>query len=365
MINNKKTHEQFSKEIFAIFGNEYKIVGKYKDTNTNITMEHNVCGKVFLANPNRMINRGQGCPVCGRAKSAKSRTKKANDFKHDVLLTLGENYEVLGEYVNNKKKILMKHNVCRYKYEAMPVNILKGNKCPRCAGLVKKTTHEFREEVKVLTGEEYTVLGEYKNADSKIKMSHNLCDFKYKVTPSWFLRGARCPRCSMKMKKDTDTFKSEVFKLTKGNYEVVGEYESSHKKALMKHMECNKEYYVSPTRFLSGDRCPFCKESKAEKIIEKILLNNNIPFKQQHYFKDLKHKSYLTFDFFIEEKNLAIEYDGEFHYLPIYGKERLNSQKMKDKLKDNYCKNKNINLVRIPYWDFDKLEKIITDVIRR
>jgi len=366
MENNKRSHLQFKNQVITIFGKEYSLIGKYKNSKTPIEIKHNVCGIKFMASPDRMINRGQGCPTCGKQKSAKVRSKSTSQFKKDVRLTLGDDYEVLGNYENNKKKILMKHNVCGYEYEAIPVNILKGNKCPKCAGLVKKTTYQFIEEIHNLVGSEYSVVGDYSGADSKILFKHNNCGFEYKVTPSWFLRGSRCPKCGGTLKKTTEKFKAEISDLVGTEYSLIGEYESTHKKIKIKHNLCNREYNVSPTRFLAGDRCPFCKESKAEKIIEDFLKKNNIVFEREHGFPDLKDKSKLSFDFFLKERSIAIEYDGEFHYLPIYGTERLNQQRRRDRIKDNYSKSNKIKLIRIPYWDFDKIEDIInTEIIFR
>jgi hypothetical protein len=39
----------------------------------------------------------------------------------------------------------------------------------------KRTTEEFKEEVKKLTGDEYIVIGEYIGTNSKIKIQHNTC----------------------------------------------------------------------------------------------------------------------------------------------------------------------------------------------
>jgi hypothetical protein len=32
---------------------------------------------------------------------------------------------------------------------------------------------------------------------------------------------------------------------------------------------------------------------------------------------------------------------------------------VKDNIKDNFCKNNNIKLIRIPYYEFDNIEKIL------
>ena len=66
---------------------------------------------------------------------------------------------------------------------------------------------------------------------------------------------------------------------------------------------------------------------------------------------------WLYFDFYLPDYNCCIEYDGEQHYISTGyygGKEKLNRNQENDNIKNNYCKEHNIKLIRIPYWDFEK-----------
>ena len=68
------------------------------------------------------------------------------------------------------------------------------------------------------------------------------------------------------------------------------------------------------------------------------------------------------FDFWLYEKNIIIETDGPQHskYVKEFdGKDKTKYLKRmaKDTIKDEYCKVKKINLIRIPYEDFDNFEK--------
>ena len=40
-------------------------------------------------------------------------------------------------------------------------------------------------------------------------------------------------------------------------------------------------------------------------------------------------------------------------------KNRFIGRKVKDTIKTIYCKENNIKLIRIPYWDFDNIEEIL------
>ena len=66
------------------------------------------------------------------------------------------------------------------------------------------------------------------------------------------------------------------------------------------------------------------------------------------------------FDFYLPEYNLCIEYDGIQHFKVIgwNTQEKLNKTQEHDKIKDLYCKNNNIQLLRISYQDNYK-EKIL------
>jgi len=56
---------------------------------------------------------------------------------------------------------------------------------------------------------------------------------------------------------------------------------------------------------------------------------------------------------------MLIEYDGEFHFKKFYEDDGFETLQIHDKMKDEYCKNNNIPLLRIPYWDYDKIEEIV------
>ena len=79
------------------------------------------------------------------------------------------NIKLLSKYKDSITKIKCKCLTCGYEWEAVPSVLLRPNSgCPKCAGTLKKTTEDFKNEVFIIYGEEYTVLGEYVNAKTKI-----------------------------------------------------------------------------------------------------------------------------------------------------------------------------------------------------
>lgn len=119
---------------------------------------------------------------------------------------------------------------------------------------------------------------------------------------------------------------------------------------------------VVPSNIKSGTSFSCgCVKSKAEFTMSKILQENNVRFDSQKKFDGCVYKSSLFFDFYIPELNLCIETDGEQHYFPAKmfgGEEGFKYRKMCDQIKNTYCFEHNINLLRIPYTQFHRLEEI-------
>ena len=108
--------------------------------------------------------------------------------------------------------------------------------------------------------------------------------------------------------------------------------------------------------------CPLCNESKGEQRIEEILIENNIKYVYQYKFKNCKFKQQLPFDFYLPQYDILIEFDGEQHYQIIEyfgGLDGFIDRKIRDTIKNIYCQQNNIKLIRIPYWDFDNIEDIL------
>ena len=141
--------------------------------------------------------------------------------------------------------------------------------------------------------------------------------------------------------------------------------------------KCSCGWKASPSsRTTASNGCPVCKESKGEKKIRKILISFNLKeeknFKSQYRIEQCRDKRMLPFDFCIFKDNkqkdilFLIEFNGEQHYDVMRakffnGKNGLKSQKRRDKIKQDYCYNNNINLLIIPYWQFNEIEQILTD----
>lgn len=137
--------------------------------------------------------------------------------------------------------------------------------------------------------------------------------------------------------------------------------------------KCGNIFYKSFSKFKTANQqtCPCCAKSKGEISIEKYLIGKNIQYKPQYSNIDCIYKKALPFDFAIIGINdnilCLIEYDGEQHFKPVaFGgikKEiatiNFEEIKIRDQIKNDYCQQNNITLIRIPYWEFDNIEQIL------
>ena len=96
--------------------------------------------------------------------------------------------------------------------------------------------------------------------------------------------------------------------------------------------------------------------SSYEEYILKILKSNNIKFIREATFSDCRGGKY-RFDFYLKDKNILLEIDGQYHFQPIRGEKNLRAQKERDRRKNSYALSRKIQLYRIPYWEINKVKE--------
>lgn len=112
-------------------------------------------------------------------------------------------------------------------------------------------------------------------------------------------------------------------------------------------------------RLLNGNKqsCG-CLKSIGEANIERVLKDNSIYYEKEKKFEDFIYEDSLChprYDFYLPEFNRLIEFDGEQHFTKIdfFTKELSDytARQEKDNIKNKYALSKNIDLIRIPYWE--------------
>lgn len=294
-MTRKRTNDEFLEEVYKQVGDEYTFLDEYINNRTNMRVKHNTCGLIYSTTPYRFLNKGSRCPNCGKIARARKLSLTNTQFIKRVFEKYGNEYKVLGVYINSKTKIKVKHNICNNNIMVTPENLLSGHGCNLCAQKIrdrkrKMTNDEFTKKVSSLVGKEYTFLNPYgKNAHTPILVRHNICGTVYKVRPYNFIYNHR--------------------------------------------------------------RCPYCNCSKGELFIKEYLVKHSISYEAQKTFSGCKDKHLLSYDFYIPEFNTLIEYQGIQHYKPIefFGKNYFETQNKHDNIKRDYAKAHEINLLEITY----------------
>ena len=114
-----------------------------------------------------------------------------------------------------------------------------------------------------------------------------------------------------------------------------------------------------------------CLISYYNMYIKQFLNKNRIKNKPEHTI--FIGENYYRFDFYLPTYNLFIEYDGEQHFKPTRYYTQTEEEMMDafrktqehDSIKNQYCKDNGINLLRIPYWEKENIETIINNHLQR
>lgn len=220
----------------------------------------------------------------------------------------------------------------------------------------RKTHEEFLLEVQNKYGDEYTVLGKYISTHTLIELKHNSCGNVWNTTaPYDFLkpRPNLCPKCASNRSwaLTTEELQEKLNVLYNKKFTVIGSYINNKTKIKIAH-SCGNVFEVKPNLILNGKySCQQCEKSvsKVSDNVKTVLCELDINFEQEITFPWLKHRLNLYIDFFLPEYNIAIEADGEQHYIQKRVSDKEFSETMiRDKIKFTLCKENGITLIRIP-----------------
>jgi hypothetical protein len=276
-------------------------------------------------------------------------------------------------YSTSDKKIII---ICPEHGEFLQVanSHLRGVGCKQCALRRDSETKTFTKEiflkrVKTIWGNQYDYSKvSYINFSTKVEI---ICFTHggFFQSPKQHALGHGCPNCAQLIRNDKNRSSKEEFiikakQVHKNKYsydEVVYRNNLTKVKVICKE---HGPFYPKPLNHVSNKTgCPKCKQSKGELKISEVLNELNIHYISEHTFKKCKDKRCLKFDFYLPNHNICIEFDGEQHYKAISFFGGVTSQealKKRDKIKNEFCKQNNINLIRIPYYELNNIKQTLS-----
>lgn len=293
--------ELFKKKLYDKFGDTISLIDKYTKATDPMRYKCNKCGNIIDCSSGVDIFYTKGCNVCNGI-----RTRYTNDEFKSIVESYGK-VHVIGEFKNSATKIRVKCNICGNEYNANPYLISHGCGCKKCAdkqhGISLRKTHEqFIDDV-AKVNPYVRILGIYNGAEQHVDCECTICGHQWSPIASSLQNGYGCPECNM---------------------------------------------------------------SHGEKMIASFFISHSIEYRNWETFNGLLgvNGGSLSYDFYVPQYNLLIEYQGGQHYFPVEyfgGKKKFEKQKEHDKRKKEYALSHGYNYLEIKY-DED-VEAILTNYL--
>ena len=220
-------------------------------------------------------------------------------------------------------------------------------------------------------GSDYQRLEDIKSYRQRVKTLHKICgNIFYPSYDNVINCDSKCKYCFGTHKLSDEEIKNNIYKKSNGEFSVID----------TSNYITNKKGYITVVHNLEGCKgnhspfniryndlsnrlsCPYCTNSPGVNHIINFLKSNNIKYIQE-YVIDYKNKKY-RFDFYIEDYDLFVEYDGEQHFREVeFMRNTLSEIQESDNNKNEYCETNKKNLLRIAYTRQKDINEIMRNIV--
>ena len=360
------------------------------------------CGNIIENKPWDKIKQYSSnlkCEECQKIKIKERHLKEVSQFKEYEYI----NSYFSGDVLLNERKVIkttyleIKHKYCGSIYTIKRVNFINmKQQCSRCCGKYENSfAYHIEQELKLNINDvwdfEKNTVNPYhinKSYNGKVwikcqnKEINELNGLKkkdyhssYEISCNHFSEGKRCSYCKPGGKNPKvhpyDSFGYHHFDKVLSWYpdNDISPFRvarNSNKKYKFICCECGNIFYTYVCNINTQNSwCPECSMSEGENIISNWLRYNGIKYEYEKTYEGLVgiNGGSLSYDFYLYEYNLLIEYQGRQHDKYIEGLHsshfEFERQQEHDKRKREYAKDNNIKLLEIWYYDFDNIEEIL------
>ena len=382
-MNAEKNKQKFLEKAKVKFGDKFDYSKvDYIRADIPVTIVCPIHGE-FEKTPTSFLVSKHGCNKCANQSNSDAKRITQEEFitRSKQLYSDKFTYEKT-QYINSETKLIV---TCRIHGDFLtkPSDFLKGHSCPKCKGeqtakfnreTKRQTQEEFIKKCKLLYGNLFSydkVI--YINSRTKVLIHSNLCNEDFYEVPANFLQG-RAKKKYLGLNYIKQNLSKEAFiqrsKLIHGedyDYSKCNYVDTKTKVEII----CPKHgsFWQTPGNHIwNRQGCPVCNQSRGENMIANILDNLKINYKRQYVVNTNNRKYEIDFCFFLKDKIIFIEYNGQQHYQPIEffgGEERFKEQVQRDEEVRQYCKNNNIILLEYKYDIlFEDLQTLVRDNIK-
>jgi hypothetical protein len=271
--------------------------------------------------------------------------------------------------------------ICSYEWSPRLGDVFKYG-CPSCAGNAPITKERLSE---TLAKKNIDLYGNFniitdRNGQKMHRCKCSICNHgsngEWLPHLSNILRPKHgCPNCAWNLPLTNEYIDAQ---LTANDRQIarVGDYLGNNKKHIdFQCLICLLIWPATPHNIINHSRgCPKCKWRVNQKIMFQLLEELNMPFKTDYCLNRFDRSDIrLFFDAYILGRNIALEYDGEQHFIPVRfgGISQAEAQiefektQIRDLQKNKFCIEHNITLFRINgmKYKYDKLKEYMRDEI--
>ena len=383
--------------IFTKFNDKFyvNISDLKENSNAKIKVSCDYCGKEYYI-PYFQYRRSIckhpkiACQECSGNKIAEyTLERRRNNMYREIISFCDRNeYKLLtekDELTNTKSEVKY---ICPVHGEVTTkvTSILSGKKCYRCSrhtALLKKASttlhdrqqHLYSKALDAANSNGYTLLTNATEINKNTDIIKYSCPTHgiHSMRISNFINGRKCPDCAIERIKECNKMPYDQVENRIRKYGGLLLNKKEYKNSSCKNLrivcpECGDEFVTSFNNFCqhNGQVCERCSgiESMGERRIRHFLDGLGIKYEQEKWFSDCRDIKPLPFDFYLPELNIIIEYDGKQHYTDRGYKRKFYSDTLEytqkhDAIKNEYCQISGFKLIRIPYWEFNNIEKIL------
>ena len=182
---NEKVSPQeiLARRLYARFGGEYQVEQEPASIHKAVVV-HTPCGKRTQKLPQLLYGDPGACSECKRLTSKRLQRRFDPEKKAWVFLDFSEEDRA-------RSRIHVRHLVCGQEYYIFMSKFTSkaGGYCPRCDNPQQQI--DIRD-----VDDEYEIIGEYKNNREPVEMRHKPCGTRFFMSKTSFLAGSRCPVCT-------------------------------------------------------------------------------------------------------------------------------------------------------------------------
>ena len=348
--SNRSSLEEFIRKARIIHKDKYDYSKSiYKGSNKKLVI---ICPKhgEFVQEANSHLS-GKGCPQCFNERRGYNFWK--NKIKYRPL-----HFDYCTKEAYKRTFLLTaqkEYNKLKATYKRLETKINNG-----VINYITKDTYNFIKLSKEKYGEKYDYSKvNYVDSKTPIKLTCNDCNTTFECLPGNHLKKfGCCPICAQELRVYNQRSNTKEF-ISKSNVIHNNLYDYTHTEYYNELtpviITCKEHgnFLQVPKDHLQGCGCPKCKNKNQTKLYN--ILCSKFPEVEILYEVRNNIVPWLglqRFDIYFPKYNIAVEYDGKQHFVPIDyfgGKIAFDKGQELDKIKEEKCKNNGCHLFRIKY----------------